>query len=52
MLALLESPLGQLLYATATGGLANFGDLRWREGAAVVVVLAAENYPGGHGSAT
>lgn len=46
VLALLESPLGQLLYATATGGLANFGDLRWREGAAVVVVLAAENYPG------
>ncbi|EUA59879.1 phosphoribosylamine-glycine ligase domain protein [Mycobacterium xenopi 4042] len=26
--------------------MANFGDLRWREGAAVVVVLAAENYPG------
>src|SRR5581483_4993804 len=36
----------QLLYATATGGLASFGDLRWRDGAAVTVVLAAENYPG------
>jgi phosphoribosylamine---glycine ligase len=46
VLALLESPLGQLLYATATGELANFGELRWRDGAAVTVVLAAENYPG------
>jgi len=46
VLALLESPLGQLLYATATGTLADFGELRWREGYAVTVVLAAENYPG------
>ena len=46
VLALLESPLGQLLHATATGELANFGELRWRDGAAVTVVLAAENYPG------
>jgi phosphoribosylamine--glycine ligase len=46
VLALLESPLGQLLYAAATGTLADFGELRWREGAAVAVVLAAENYPG------
>ncbi len=46
VLALLESPLGQLLYAAATGELATFGALRWREGAAVTVVLAAENYPG------
>jgi len=46
VLALLDSPLGQLLYATATGGLANFGELRWRDGVAVTVVLAAENYPG------
>jgi len=45
VLALLESPLGQLLYATATGGLASFGELRWRDGTAVTVVLAAENYP-------
>ena len=46
VLALLESPLGQLLYAAGTGTLADFGELRWREGAAVTVVLAAENYPG------
>ena len=46
VLALLESPLGQLLYAAATGTLASFGELRWRDGAAVTVVLAAENYPG------
>jgi phosphoribosylamine---glycine ligase len=45
VLALLESPLGQLLYATATGELASFGDLQWRAGTAVTVVLAAENYP-------
>lgn len=46
VLALLESPLGQLLYAAGTGKLAEFGELRWRDGAAVAVVLAAENYPG------
>ncbi|UXA06673.1 phosphoribosylamine--glycine ligase [Mycobacterium sp. SMC-2] len=46
VLALLESPLGQLLYAAGTGTLADFGELRWSEGAAVTVVLAAENYPG------
>jgi len=46
VLALLESPLGQLLYAASTGMLADFGELRWSDGAAVTVVLAAENYPG------
>jgi phosphoribosylamine--glycine ligase len=46
VLALLESPLGQLLNAAATGTLASFGELQWRNGAAVAVVLAAENYPG------
>jgi phosphoribosylamine---glycine ligase len=46
VLALLDSPLGQLLYAAATGTLASFGELRWRDGAAVTVVLAAEYYPG------
>jgi phosphoribosylamine--glycine ligase len=46
VLALLDSPLGQLLYAAGTGKLADFGELRWRDGAAVTVVLAAENYPG------
>ena len=46
VLALLDSPLGQLLQAAGTGALADFGELRWHEGAAVTVVLAAENYPG------
>ncbi|MGW6377968.1 phosphoribosylamine--glycine ligase [Rhodococcus sp. NPDC055112] len=46
VLALLESPLGELLNATATGTLAEVAPLRWRDGAAVTVVLAAENYPG------
>ncbi len=46
VLALLDSPLGQLLRAAATGSLAEQPPLRWRDGAAVTVVLAAENYPG------
>ena len=46
VLALLESPLGRLLHAAGTGKLSDFGELRWRVGAAVTVVLAAENYPG------
>jgi len=46
VLALLESPLGRLLYATATGTLTDFGPLRWHDGYAVTVVLAAQNYPG------
>ncbi|BCL15021.1 phosphoribosylamine--glycine ligase [Micromonospora sagamiensis] len=46
VLALLESPLGGLLHAAATGSLAAHPPLRWRDGAAVTVVLAAANYPG------
>jgi phosphoribosylamine--glycine ligase len=46
VLALIESPLGQLLHAAATGRLAEQPALDWRDGAAVTVVLAAENYPG------
>jgi phosphoribosylamine--glycine ligase len=46
VLALLESPLGKLLHATATGTLADFGALQWHDGYAVTVVVAAENYPG------
>ncbi|MDG4665500.1 phosphoribosylamine--glycine ligase [Mycobacterium sp. 236(2023)] len=46
VLALLESPLGQLLRAAATGELAAQPALQWRDGSAVTVVLAAENYPG------
>lgn len=46
VLALLDTPLGHLLHAVATGQLADQPDLRWRDAAAVTVVLAAENYPG------
>lgn len=46
VLALLETPLGGLLHAAATGGLAAHPPLRWRPGAAVTVVLAAAGYPG------
>src|SRR5581483_9989780 len=45
VLALLDSPLGELLSAVATGRLADIGPLRWRDGAAVVVVVASEGYP-------
>ncbi|MDX1871024.1 phosphoribosylamine--glycine ligase [Mycolicibacterium sp. 120266] len=46
VLALLDSPLGTLLHAAATGSLAEHPPLRWRDGSAVTVVVAAENYPG------
>lgn len=46
VLALLETPLGGVLHAAATGTLAAVPPLRWRDGAAVTVVLAAANYPG------
>src|SRR5205085_10418818 len=46
VLAWLETPLGRLLHAAATGELAAQPPLSWRDGAAVTVVLAAENYPG------
>jgi phosphoribosylamine---glycine ligase len=46
VLALLESPLGAVLNAAATGTLGEQPALRWRDGTAVTVVLAAENYPG------
>nr|WP_277605295.1 phosphoribosylamine--glycine ligase [Glycomyces sp. L485] len=45
ILALLETPLGGLLHAAATGTLADFGPLWWKEGAAVCVVIANEGYP-------
>ncbi len=46
VLALLETPLGELLRAAATGTLAGFPPLRWHEGSAVTVVVASHNYPG------
>jgi phosphoribosylamine--glycine ligase len=45
LLTLLETPLGGLLHAAATGKLAAHPPLRWRDGAAVVVVIASEGYP-------
>ncbi|MCT7361854.1 phosphoribosylamine--glycine ligase [Mycolicibacterium llatzerense] len=46
VLALLETPLGSLLNAAATGTLGSLGELQWQDGSAVTVVVAAENYPG------
>jgi phosphoribosylamine---glycine ligase len=46
LLPLLRTPLGQLLRAAAAGNLADHPPLQWADGAAVAVVLAAENYPG------
>ncbi len=45
VLARLATPLAGLLRAAATGELATVEPLRWHEGAAVTVVIAAENYP-------
>jgi phosphoribosylamine--glycine ligase len=46
VLPLLETPLAGLLLAAATGRLASLPPLRWREGAAVTVVVASAGYPG------
>jgi len=45
LMALLESPLAPLLVASASGSLAEVPAPRWRDGAAVTVVVAAEGYP-------
>jgi phosphoribosylamine--glycine ligase len=45
VLALLESPLGEVLLKAATGRLAGT-ELTWRSGGSVTVVVAAEGYPG------
>jgi phosphoribosylamine--glycine ligase len=45
VLPLLETPLAGLLHAAATGTLADHPPLRWRDGAAVTVVVAAAGYP-------
>jgi phosphoribosylamine--glycine ligase len=45
VLARLRNPLGDLLYAAATGKLAGHEPLRWIDGAAVTVVVAAQHYP-------
>ena len=46
VLALLDTPLAGLLQACAVGRLADVPPLRWRDGASVTVVVAAEGYPG------
>src|SRR5699024_1147889 len=45
VLARLRTPLAGVLYAAATGGLAQLPPLEWRDDAAVTVVLAAHGYP-------
>jgi len=46
VLARLQTPLAGVLYAAATGQLADAPPLVWRDEAAVVAVIAAEGYPG------
>jgi phosphoribosylamine--glycine ligase len=41
----LGTPLGPLLHAAAAGDLASAAPPRWRAGAAVTVVIAAQGYP-------
>lgn len=45
VLSRLETPLGQFLYAAATGQLLDFATLKWHPGYAVNVVIAAQGYP-------
>ena len=45
LMALLESPLSPLLYAAATGTLADVPPPRFSDGAAVAVVMASGGYP-------
>ena len=45
VLARLATPLGGLLEAAATGRLSTVESLRWRDDAAVTVVVAADGYP-------
>ncbi|MCU1431625.1 MAG: phosphoribosylamine--glycine ligase [Actinotalea sp.] len=46
VLARLATPLGDVLHAAATGRLDQLAPLRWRDAAAVTVVVAAHGYPG------
>lgn len=46
VLSLLKTPLAGVLDAAARGALDTIGPLEWHEGAAVVIVEAAEGYPG------
>src|SRR5690606_29981862 len=42
----LRSPFGALLFAAATGRLAELPPLQWHQDAAVTVVIASQGYPG------
>jgi len=42
----LATPLAGVLLAAATGGLGDLAPLRWRDDAAVTVVVASRGYPG------
>ena len=46
ILPLLRSDLGEVLYAAATGTLGRIPPLTWEDGYSVVVVYAANGYPG------
>ena len=46
VLSLLATPLAGVLLACATGELSTVPPLAWRDGFAVTVVVAAEDYPG------
>jgi phosphoribosylamine--glycine ligase len=46
ILPLMESDLGEALYAVATGTLAQLPPIAWKSGSAVCVVLASGGYPG------
>jgi len=45
LLPMLQTPLGSVLYAAATGKLEEFGPLHWQPGSAVTVVVASKKYP-------
>lgn len=45
ILPLLETPLAEILYATATGRLAEIGPIAWKSEVSACVVLAANGYP-------
>lgn len=45
LMALLDSPLSPLLMGAATGTLASVEPPRWKDGAAVAVVMASAGYP-------
>jgi phosphoribosylamine--glycine ligase len=45
LMALLASPLGVMLRAAARGTLDEVGPPRWKDGAAVAVVVASKDYP-------